>query len=279
MRGYTIIKISMIQTAQKEVISRMKKYIALIMALLLALSLAGCARKENAVLQETKVYQVQSPIHTLRIRINAADFTVVHGNSFSVESNLKNLSVSDKNGVLTILDKTKSAVTYTNAALTVYIPRDAVFEEVDITTGAAKMTVDTMTAKSLELELGAGDARLESLNVFSKADIQGGAGQITIAGGTINNLDLKMGMGELNLTAALLGESELTLGIGESNLTLVGRADNYSIDIEQGIGSVTFDGKTAPDFNIGKGQNQVKIEGGVGAINLSFQEFAAPVTM
>ena len=45
--------------------------------------------------------------------------------SFSVESNLKHLTVEDKNGVLTIEETRKFAHTYTGAILTLYIPADA----------------------------------------------------------------------------------------------------------------------------------------------------------
>lgn len=82
-----------------------------------------------------------------------------------------------------------------------------------------------------------------------------------------------MGVGELNLTAALLGNNDLTFGVGKSNLTLIGDRDDYRIDAEKGIGSITVDGKIFTDFDSsGNGQNHVEIEGGIGAIDLEFQE-------
>ena len=82
-----------------------------------------------------------------------------------------------------------------------------------------------------------------------------------------------MGVGELNLSAALLGDSDLTLGVGASNLTLIGSRDDYKIEIEKGLGSITVDGESVSDFGTsGNGQNNVEIKGGVGAINLNFLE-------
>ena len=250
----------------------MKKYIVTILVFLLLLSLASCAN-ENVVLDDSQTYEITSDIHSLDIQINAADFKIVSADDFSVESNLKYLSVSEKDGVLKIVDEAKSNSNYTNAILTLYVPNGIVFHDVDIETGAAKMTVDTLSASSVELKLGAGDVRFESLNASANVDIEGGAGQITIVSGTLNDLSLEMGIGELNLTAAVLGESDLKFGVGESNVTLNGSKDDYKVDIEKGIGNITVDGKTVTDSgSIGNGQNHIEIEGGVGTINLKFQE-------
>ena len=250
----------------------MKKYIVAVLVFLLLLTLASCAN-ENVVLGDSQTYEITSDIHSLDIQINAADFKIELGDEFSVESNLKYLSVSEKDGILKIVDEAKSNSNYSNSTLTLYVPNGTVFNDVDIKTGAAKMTVDTLSANSIELKLGAGDVQFESLNASAEVDIEGGAGQITIVSGTLNDLSLEMGMGELNLTAAVLGDSDLKFGVGESNLTLIGTKDDYNVDVDKGIGNITVDGKTVTAFgSSGNGQNHIEIEGGIGTINLKFQE-------
>ena len=249
----------------------MKKYIVAVLLFLL-LALASCA-KENVVLGDSLTYEITSDIHSLYIQINAADFKIELGDEFSVESNLKYLSVSEKDGVLTITDEAKSSSNYSNAVLTLYVPNDIVFDDVDITTGAAKLTVDALSTNSLELKLGAGDVRFESLHTFLAADIKGGAGQITIASGTLNDLTLAMGVGELNFSGALLGNCDLKLGVGESNLTLIGSKDDYRVDIKKGLGSISVDGKNVSDYgSSGNGRSHIHIEGGIGAAHIVFQE-------
>ena len=248
----------------------MKKLITVFLVCLVCL--VGCG-KQDVVLDETKTYEITSEIHSLDVQIGAADFTIVSSDEISVESNLKYLSVSEKNGVLEIVDEAKSNSDYSNAILTIYVPNGIVFDDVDIETGAAKMTADTLSASSVKLKLGAGDVRFESLNASAEVDIKGGAGQITIVSGTLNDLSLEMGMGELNLTAALLGDSDLNFGVGESNVTLIGSKDDYKVDIEKGIGNITVDGKTVTDFgSSGNRKNYIEIEVGIGTINLKFQE-------
>ena len=266
------------------------KYLALAFAIFLTVSIVGgilsavgllgsLFSDDDAewgdVIGETKTYTVSSEISDLNIQINAADFYIKEGNSFSVESNLKNLEVDEKNGCLTLKDLTKIKLNgsnaYENAVLTIYVPVGTVFDNVNIKTGAGRFTVDSLSAATIGFELGAGDVTISKLIAEKSANIEGGAGRITISDGAIKDLALKMGMGQLNLTAALTGDSELELGVGESNITLLGSKDDYELDIEKGIGNITVDGKNVTDFgSSGNGANEVDIHGGVGAINVRF---------
>ena len=266
------------------------KYLALAFAIFLTVSIVGgilsavgllgsLFSDDDAewgdVIGETKNYTVSSEISDLNIQINAADFYIKEGNSFSVESNLKNLEVDEKNGCLTLKDLTKIKLNgsnaYENAVLTIWVPVGTVFDNVNIKTGAGRFTVDSLSAATIGFELGAGDVTISKLIAEKSANIEGGAGRITISDGAIKNLDLEMGLGQLNLTSALTGDCNLDSGVGEMNVTLLGSKDDYELDIEKGIGNITIDGKNVTDFgSSGNGANEVDIHGGVGAINVRF---------
>jgi len=266
------------------------KYLALAFAIFLTVSIVGGILSAvgllgslfsdddaewSDVIGETKNYTVSSEISDLNIQINAADFYIKEGNSFSVESNLKNLEVDEKNGCLTLKDLTKIKLNgsnaYENAVLTIYVPVGTVFDNVNIKTGAGRFTVDSLSAATIGFELGAGDVTISKLIAEKSANIEGGAGRITISDGAIKNLDLEMGLGQLNLTSALTGDCNLDSGVGEMNVTLLGSKDDYELDIEKGIGNITVDGKNVTDFgSSGNGANEVDIHGGVGAINVRF---------
>ena len=146
----------------------------------------------DAVTEDIKTYAVSSDIQSLEVKINAADFRIKQGERFSVESNLKHLTVEDKNGVLTIKETKKFAHTYIGAVLTLSVPSDTVFEKVNIITGAGRLTVDGLSASTMNFELGAGEVTIDTLVATSDIDIHGGAGKITISGGALHNLDLDM---------------------------------------------------------------------------------------
>ena len=266
------------------------KYLALAFAIFLTVSIVGGILSAvgllgslfldddadwGDVIGETKIYTVSSEISDLNIQINAADFYIKEGNGFFVESNLKNLKIDEKNGCLILMDLTKikfsGSNAYENAVLTIYVPVGTVFDNVNIKTGAGRFTVDRLSAATIGFELGAGDVTISKLIAEKSANIEGGAGRITISDGAIKNLDLEMGLGQLNLTSALTGDCNLDSGVGEMNVTLLGSKDDYELDIEKGIGNITVDGKNVTDFgSSGNGANEVDIHGGVGAINVRF---------
>lgn len=258
------------------------KYLAIAFAIFLAVSIVsgiiGAVRliggifDGDPVAEEMKIYSDLSEIRNLDIEINAADVSIKEGKSFSVESNLKHLKVQDKGGLLTVSEDRTFRGNYNHAVLTIYVPAGTVFDKVTLITGAGRLRIESMSSDVLDFELGAGEVTIDALSAAKTAEIEGGAGKITVTNGDLRNLDLDMGIGELNLTAVLRGRSDLNFGVGESNLTLVGSREDYRVDIEKGIGNISVDGKTVSDFgSSGSGENYVEIEGGIGAINVKFQ--------
>ena len=253
----------------------MKKIIGALLTAISLLCLAGCGIDRTLVLDEAKSYEITSQISSLDIRINAADLKIEYADAFSVVSNLKNLEVSERGGTLTLKDLTKVvAVTesYEGAMLTVYIPAGTEFEKIHLLTGAGRFTAETLSAKRLELELGAGDVWIGSLFVTGSAEVEGGAGRITTSGGRINDLDLEMGVGELELTSALTGDCELEMGVGDARITLLGSKEDYRLEISKGIGAISVDGRDVSAFKSGSGANEVGISGGIGAIDVRFMD-------
>ncbi len=226
-----------------------------------------------ATTEDMKIYTVSSDINNLHIDINAADITIKQGEAFAVESNLKELTVTDEKGILSIKETKKPFGNYNAATLVITIPMDVVFENAELKTGAGRLIVDTLSAKVLDCDFGAGEIKIDRLSASLAADIDGGAGEITISGGSINNLDFDMGVGEFNFTAALTGKCDFDLGVGESNITLLGNKDDYTLDIEKGLGNISVDGDNISNTSgLGNGQNEVEINGGVGAIHVEFEE-------
>lgn len=246
--------------------------VSIIGGILSAVGLFGGLFSSDAILEEVKTYSVATDIHNLDIEINAADLYIKEGDAFSVESNLKHLKV-EEGGLLTIQETKIFTGTYSGAVLTVYVPAGTVFDNVNLTTGASRLTIENLTSGTLDFELGAGDVSIDSLVATKSADIDGGAGRITITNGTLKDLDLDMGVGQLNLTSALTGNCQLDLGVGESNITLIGSKENYKLDLEKGLGNIFIDGVNVSDYgSSGNGTNKVEINGGVGSINVEFKE-------
>ena len=82
-----------------------------------------------------------------------------------------------------------------------------------------------------------------------------------------------MGIGETVISAVFSGETDVDLGIGSAQLTVRGRAEEYSVTVEKGIGGAALDGERVADGKTyGDGAHSIRIDGGIGSIELNFVE-------
>ena len=255
------------------------KYTALALAILLVfVIIGGIVTAVGAIIGvgsgvgESQTYETEGEIKRLEVEIGAADFRIEVGDAFSVESNLKNLTFRQTGNRLILREKSFGNKKYDGAFLTIYIPEGAVFDEINITTGAGKFTAESLSAEIIDLEFGAGEVNIGELNATREADIEGGAGQITIGGGSLCDLQIDMGVGELRLTSEIVGAGEFNLGVGEVVITLLGSRDDYTVELNKGIGSISFDGESiSTGRTMGNGKNDVEINGGIGSITVNFK--------
>lgn len=256
------------------------KYAAIALAVLIIAGIIGgivgivgwMTGMGDSAVGEKQTYAVEGEISSLSVEVGAADFKIVESDGFSVDSNIKRIDVKVSGGTLTVRDNTPNNANYENPILTVYVPGGFAFSSVDIVTGAGKFTVEHLRTGALHLELGAGEARIDNLTVTSSADIEGGAGEISILDGSIKNLDLEMGVGALDLKAELLGESELDLGVGEVKIALLGDRDSYTAELNKALGELRIDGESLTSSRvIGNGESKVEVNGGIGRIDISFE--------
>lgn len=245
--------------------------VSIICGIIGTLSLFDELSDNEGTTDNVKAYPITSEVKNLKVEINAADFTIKQGELFSVESNLKHLKVEIYDGTLTIKEAKKFSSNYNEASLILTIPKDELLNKASITTGAGKLIIDCLSADEINLELGAGNVLIDNLVAIKDIDIDGGAGKITIISGTLNDLDLNMGVGQLNLTSKLTGENDFDLGIGESNITVIGNKEDYNLNIDKGIGTITVDGTNISGIKeSAKTDNSIEINGGIGTINLKF---------
>ncbi|MGN1444260.1 MAG: DUF4097 family beta strand repeat-containing protein, partial [Acutalibacteraceae bacterium] len=176
------------------------KYLAMAFAVILSVSIIGgiCtglagvsfifsdSKKEPA--GEMQAYPIDNEVSSLSLTISAAALQIKTSDKFSVESDHKYISVSLDDGKLCI-NETRKAFPLFSKAVTVrlYIPEGFVFDDVQIETGAGEVEIDALSADILKLSLGAGEAEINNLSANSRADIEGGAGEVTINGGELHN--------------------------------------------------------------------------------------------
>lgn len=263
-------------------VQRIIKYLATAFALFLSLSIISSIiyglsfvggmfdnDKQSSDLKELKI---NNSALILDIDVSSSNISVKQGNTLKVETNNKYIHTNQYKNKLYIKEKKHNLFSKNDDnKLTVYVPKDFIFDLVDIKTGASKLNISTLNTKKLSLNLGAGKVKVNNLNVTNSADIEGGAGEIVIEASSINNLDLDMGASKLLLNSKLTGNSEIDAGVGKMDLLLIGSLNDYNITLDKGIGSASInDSNMENDKTYGIGTNKIDIDGGVGSINIDF---------
>lgn len=278
-------------TAQKVI-----KYLAIAFAIFLILNIIsgilwaifgvsfifGLQNWENNEIREHSVitnYEY-SDIDTLNREIEALDIDIKFnsliiktGSEFKVEGDSNHIKCRQDNKTIHIEETNHHWFQKNNSGeIIIYIPEDLEFDKVKISTGAGKIDIEKLETKRLSLEIGAGETQIRELDVKDKADIDGGAGKVTILSGIINDLDLDMGVGKIELNSKLTGSTDIEAGIGELDVNINAPKEDYKIKASKGIGSITIDKEGISDDTIyGNGENYIKIDGGIGSIKIKFE--------
>lgn len=258
------------------------KYLAMAFAIFLSVSIISgiCgalftvanlfgANTESEIVNQS----IGSDFTSISVNLSAAELEIKTGDKFDVETNHKYLKCEEKDDILKISETRKLFASHPRGMKVILtVPQDKIFDYVDISAGAGSVTIDELSSNMLDIELGAGELEAQWLNAVSNAEIDGGAGSVTIIGGHLSNADIDMGVGELNLTSELSGKSSIDYGIGETNLVLIGEEDDYKIELDKGIGEAWLDGKKMSDDSVyGAGESCIEIDGGIGELSITFK--------
>lgn len=200
---------------------RIIKYCAVAFAVFLIVSIVGgiCGGlgmvfglSGRSAVGEMQSYAVSSDIESMDLEISAAELKIISGDSFSVESNHKYLTVEEDDGTLKISEK-KADFGAASEGVTVVltVPDGFVFEDASIETGADKLELTGQLTGSCEVDFGVGDADLTLLG--SREDYQikldKGVGGATLNGKTMsddsvygggeNRIDIDGGVGSIHI--------------------------------------------------------------------------------
>ena len=262
-------------------IQRIIKYCAIAFALFLAFSIISSImygiitfgaifESDHKDYENLSSLKMDENTSILDIDVAGTNLILREGDTLKVETNNKYIKTKQSKNKLYITEKNHNWFkTNKNNDLIVYIPKELIFDGVSIDSGAGKVEIDTLSTKTLYLDLGAGKVTINNLTILNQTEIEGGAGAIEIKNGSLNNLDLDIGAGKLTLTALVSGKSEIDAGVGEVNLNLVGSLEDYRIKLDKGIGSATLNQKKMNDEEVyGNGNNSIDIDGGVGSIKI-----------
>lgn len=259
---------------------RVIKYVALAFAALLIVGIvSGIVQVvmffvgEEELSEDPITMKLSEEVHSLNIELKNTALIVTTGDDLRFETNNPYLSFDSENGRVSVEEEYRPTFGVGEKAyLTLTVPTDKSFKDIEIKAGAGRVDIETLSAEKVEFDFGAGEVTIDELYVTETTDIDGGAGSIEIASGSLSDLDLDMGVGELDLCSALVGRNEISCGVGSVKVTLLGPDSDYAVSVSKGLGTVQVGGKDVHDGEtIGNGANQIHVSGGVGEILVLFE--------
>lgn len=180
-----------------------------------------------------------------------------------------------------LLDKTSGSIwrrgmnSSNKVEVTIAIPKDTVFDEVDLTTNAGEIEFShNISAAKIRLELDAGELTAEKIISDGELSVKVGAGDLKISEFAAESLKVDCGMGQANLSGDILEDADVDCGMGQITLELRGSRDDYDYDISCGLGSVDVNGENYSTLSVDKeidndaGRN-VKVSCGMGEVEIT----------
>lgn len=225
----------------------------------------------SSVNSNSKKINIPSSSAYLLVDLNSSNLIIKEGDKFTYQTTNENIKVTEENSKLII--KEKNDLKLKSSEVIVTIPKDMTLNDTIINVDIGKVTIESLTTESLGLNVGAGNVEINKLVVTKNCEIDGGAGNITINNANLYSADIDLGIGKTIITGTINGKSEIDTGIGNLELNLIGTLNDYELDISKGVGSITLNDKELKDEQkIGTGNNEIGIDGGIGAIKIKMKE-------
>ncbi len=179
---------------------------------------------------------LQGECDKMEIEFGAGELEVIYADVDSIqvlkEGNAKVSSYVEE-GTLHIESGGKIGIGNQNGKVLVQIPKNYVFREVELEMGAGEARVENLKTEELQIQLGAGEIELVELstNIF-EAEVGAGELQVEIVGSEKDyGYDIECGIGEIQI-----GENSYG-GLGESQKN-INAGTGKRIDLECGIGEI-----------------------------------------
>lgn len=228
--------------------------------------------------QDTKINEFSNVytenIESVKIETAISKLTIQSGDELKVEgSNLPSKFSSKIVGNKLVVKEDGNRKWFQEditSTITITIPKDKTLNNLELKAGIGNHNIQDITANNFDLDSGVGIMQINNVTILSKTKIEGGAGKTTIQNSKLEKLDLEAGVGEMIISADITGDSKIECGVGRVELNLPRKQEEYSITVETGLGRMALNGKKVGGAHTyGTGKNYLKIDGGVGAVEIN----------
>lgn len=128
------------------------------------------------------------------------------------------------------------------------VPKDFRFDNIELELGAGMIKADSLLASNhINMEIGAGELTAKSLSADTlSVDI--GAGNVELENASIKNSDLEIGLGNMTCSGLITGNLTAECGMGNLSLYLNDDYENHNYKVDLAMGSMTLNQKDFHGF-------------------------------
>ncbi len=165
---------------------------------------------------------------------------------------------------------------YDEPKITITMPADFTANSFKFCIGAGDVMIEQVLASKADFEVSAGRLVIEDASISDESNYIVGAGTIQLKELQANDISIDCGVGGVFIEGTITGNNDITCGVGDVELNLSGEEDDYSYDIESGVGTINIadhhykaisDTKINNDGTIGN----FKLDCSVGNITVDFR--------
>lgn len=161
--------------------------------------------------------------------------------------------------------------------ITIGIPKDAEFDEIDFETNAGDVEVDAaLCADKVKLEVDAGQLVAKQLIAADTLKVEVGAGSMKIEKMEVRKADANCGVGEMVLSGSIEEKAKSECGMGSMEFYLDGDESDFDYEMECGLGEIQLNDQVYSSFGGSKdidydADKKFEIQCGMGSIKIENQ--------
>ena len=233
----------------------------------IARGFVGASRTEfNSFIEGQEEYDVEDiskefeNIKKLEINLDKTELIIKNGDTLKVEgTNIpKKMELKQDGQNLKISDENISSNLTNEKIITVYIPENQKFDEIDLEIEYEAVDIETLNATNLNMDFYSNDCKIDKL-ITDNLEIDNEYANIDIYNCEVKKFKLDTDSGYENIHVKIAESANMDIKYSDTNIKLIGNQEDYQIINKNYLGTTYVDGEEVASRNETIGTANIKI--------------------
>ena len=225
--------------------------------------------KHNRKIKEEIAFLVNGfSANGIYIDVNNTDIKINKGSNFSCKTNNPFVNCELLGNKVVISEKRNINVR-NNYYITLVVPEAKMYNNIIIESDNSYIDINYLYAEVIDIETEKGSINFDYIKSTKKTELSLNSGDININDGIINDFEVESNSGDNNISAKIEGNISFELNTGSLNMNLKNNLEEFSFEIEKGIGDILINNELYKSGNYGNGSKIIDIESLNGTIKIN----------